>query len=167
MVGKIEYDFLNWKSFPSSLKLTNKNPSDWVYGPYSAIIPIIPSSIISVKVQVKQENVIPPNPSHVLIGGWNGEKWIDIPAKRETPFGTFDWASFDFYNTQIYPDTQALRVHVSGGGGRPETPGITWFDDLRIYRNDVLIYSNDFSNWAPIIIPTEIITGVVAIKFIK
>ena len=29
--------------------------------------------------------------------------------------------------------------------------GVTWFDDVKVYQDNVLIYSNDFSNWNPYI----------------
>jgi hypothetical protein len=44
---------------------------------------------------------------------------------------------------------QSIRCNFAAGGGTPE--GVTWYDDLKIYQDGVLIYSNGFDNWNPYI----------------
>ena len=81
-------------------------------------------------------------------------------------FGTRDWTTLNS-SKLIPPERSLVGVRIVGGAGFPEKPGVTWFDDLRIYQDDVLIYANNFSNWAPAIIPAQIITGVAMIKYLK
>jgi len=168
---RTEYDFLTWQSFPSSAKLI-RDESGWTFWPWIKTIPVSPGVTVKASFKAKQQNVVS-TPSHVKFEGWDGSRWVDgfgapLKTPRGLPFGSFDWTDFTGLHEQtIPPGFSAMRVTVVGGGGTPEAPSITWFDDLRIYQDDVLIYAGDFSNWAPIIIPAQIITGVAMIKFIK
>ena len=160
---KKEYDFLSWTSFPSSGKIINDREIGWErWEPEIIGLPVTPNSKLTLTINVKQIDTSTIQRSHIginrLIDGIEGPR---IGSALDFPPGRFDWRSFT-HMVIIPSEVNVVKVIIAAG-----PKGTTWFDDLKIYQDDVLIYSNDFSNWAPIIIPTEIITGVVAIKFIK
>lgn len=152
---KPEYDFLNWTSFPSSGKVfTDEARYDaWATWGVSPVIPVTPGRTLKAEVMVKQQNVMYSR-SHVHMVGYDGKTWRVMPSippvETPIPVGTFDWKKFLLEET-IPSDIIAIRVDPAGGAGSPEAPGITWFDNLKIYQDDVLIYSNDFTNWNPYI----------------
>jgi len=147
MVRAIEYDFLTWTSFPSSLKIVNDVLNSWHW--YSEVgrgTPVKPGGKLKVSVKAKLQNVVS-NESHVAVDGWNGSSWVrlmDLGVKT----GTIDWAEWNG-ETTVPAGIQYIRCNLAAGGGTPE--GITWYDDLKIYQDGALIYANDFSNWNPII----------------
>ncbi len=52
--------------------------------------------------------------------------------------------------SRLSPESKFLRLILVAG--IPVSSGQiaqTWFDDLKIYQDDVLIYENIFSDWAP------------------
>ena len=158
---KVEYDFLTWTSFPSSLKLLNNESGNesWTHFDLPKIS-VVPGATLRCKVKAKQENV-----TYSVSHGGHGLP--SMPSFFELPLGTFDWKEFAGEEFKVAPGTHEMTPYLDGGSGSKGLPGVTWFDDLRVYQDGVLIYSNDFSNWAPIIIPAEIITGAAMIKFIK
>ena len=153
------YDFLTWISPPSSLKLITEEPR------YSAFlvaeeVAVTPGAPTRLEVYAKQDKIVH-DTSFVLLeriieGRWRWYQTIYFPKE---PKDRFDWQKFslDFIN---HVECDKVRISLHGGG-------VNWFDDLKIFQNDVLIYENDFSNWAPIIIPAQIITGVAMIKYLK
>ena len=157
----VEYDFLSWTSFPSSLKLSSSE-KDHVTGPYTPILPIKPMARLRIEVNAKQQNVVGPYVSGFQLRGGPKEPELATFCRVTLPKGTFDWLHFTSIEEVAPPGIQWITGVVWSGTG-----GSTWFDDLKIYQDDALIYSNDFSNWAPIIIPAEIITGAAMIKFIE
>ena len=169
MVTKAQYDFLDYVSFPSSGKLVNDGTEGRVYigwYPQRVRLAVNPDATLKVEYNAKGQNTV--YGSHVSIDGWNGTEWrrlINIPPKL-LPLGSFDWRVIS-ESFKIPPDVTVIGYQPSAGAGDRATPGITWFDDLKIYQNGVPIYENKFSNWAPIIIPAEIITGVAMIKYLK
>jgi len=149
MVRKCEYDFLTWTSFPSSIKLINDEPERWVNTPKSPPIKVTPRATIRLEVNAKAENM--QFESGVCVDGWNGREWVRVaPLWRVLllPTGTYDWfkATKEF---TIPSGITSIRVWLAGTWGTPGIPGITWFDDLKIYMDDKLIYADDFSNWNP------------------
>jgi len=149
MGRKAEYDFLTWTSFPSSAKLFND-----MGGPPPAtgfeILPIsvTPGAALKIKFKAKQKNVLY-SPSFLWLLGWNGTEWKPLPIGLtrifELPLGTFDWREFNIDADVVPSGVVALKGHLSGGAGDKERPGETWFDDLKIYMDDKLIYENYFS----------------------
>ena len=120
-------------------------------------------SRIKVKVNAKREGTTPtPLPSHFTLIGFNdkGEMRHLFWAFIRLPETPFDWRAFTREET-LPADIVRIGGQCAGG------VGTTWYDDFRIYQDGALIYSDDFSNWDPIIIPAEIITGAAMIKFIK
>jgi hypothetical protein len=149
MVKKNEYDFLNWKSFPSSAKITVAEEVDFNFWPFSNPISVTPGRQLRLEVQVKQENVTNLH-SHIAILEWDGKGWkrmyIDPPLGAPgLPLGTFDWNKFTALTELVPTDVSLIRVAPVGG------VGITWFDDLKVYQDEKLIFSEDFSNWNPYI----------------
>jgi len=142
---KAEYDFLTWKSFPSSAKIWIDELEGWALWPrWLDSIAVRPEASVKVQVFVKQHNVLG-FPSHILMEGYNqvtGD-WQHILPDIWFPKGSFNWTLHE-HVFAVPANVVALRLGLRGGGG-----GITWYDDLKIYQDDVLIYSNDFSNWNP------------------
>jgi len=149
MVRKSEYDFLTWKSFPSSIKLYNDEAAGVTKFLAFNNLPVSPGPI-KLQVNAKQENVLPTPYSYIALSTFNGSEWKHL-SELILPIGTFDWRSFtlDRPDRPIPSDAKMLRAILVGAAGTKESPGLTWFDDLRVYQDDVLIYSNDFSEWAP------------------
>jgi len=160
MVRKKEYDFLTWTSFPSSAKLYNDEGRGWVWAWWGWIfydLPVTPGAKLAVKVKAKQQNVLY-SASHIPIDGYNGKEWRRLWSLR-LPLGTFDWSEHS--RTETLPtDIIAIRSSPAGGAGSATAPGITWFDDLKIYQDDKLIYENKFSNWLPYQIAGAVITAI-------
>jgi len=163
---KLEWDFLQFKSFPSSMKATNSygyavytHPSGHhdIAG-FPVEIPIKPMSRIMVKCSMKTLNVAPPGTPVRPPGYWTearvhiqflrGEEII----KRWYPcelWGDTGWVVLSKEeNAPI--ESNAIRILLFAGG-KPGETSFTWFDDLKIYMDDKLIYANNFSNWNPYI----------------
>jgi len=146
---KKEYDFLTWTSFPSSIKLTNDERREWAWTGWVFYgLPVRPGSKLTVKFKAKQQNVLY-SVSHVPIDGYNGSEWRRI-VNFGLSLGTFDWTEHSRTIT-VPSDIISIRSSLAGGAGSPEALGITWYDDLRVYMDDKLIFSYDFGNWNPII----------------
>jgi len=140
---KAEYDFLTWTSFPSSAKLFNDEGKAWAWWGYVYFgLKVAPGSSLSLRVKAKQENVLYSH-SHIPIGGYDGKEWRRIGA-LSLPLGTFDWTEHR-RDLTVPNDIIAIASSPAGGAGSPDKPGITWFDDLKIYQDDKLIYDNYFS----------------------
>lgn len=152
---KREYDFLTWTSFPSSAKLICDEPETWVSGGDSPPIGVRPGSTVKITVKAKQENVLYKH-SHIHIDEWDGKEWkmavpLTVPPYPNIPFGHVDWTQFSSAEYIIPPSVTAIIFRPLGGPGSKEAPGVTWFDDLKIYQDGVLIYAEDFSKWDPLI----------------
>ncbi len=150
---KVEYDLLTWKSPPSSIKLFNSEGKRATTQPPRLFdLPVPLGSTITVSVQAKQSNVMSQFgiKSHVHFGRIAPDGRLLWLYDLLLPYGTFDWSEWTA-EFKIPEDTITMVGTVKGGPGTPEAPGITWFDDLKIYQDDVLIYENDFSDWTPII----------------
>jgi len=161
---KKEYDFLHWTSFPSSLKFWDIRARSGIaiWSDWSPPISVMPGQRVRIEFYAKQENV-QYSTSRAETYGYVSETgewrpvyryWVAIPRRTIPYFQKF--SSSDVHPDNVVPpDVTAIRVRVGGGSGSPEAPGITWFDDLRIYLNDELIYEEYFSA-SPIhnIIPT-------------
>ena len=164
-----EYDFLNWTSFPSSLKLTNDGSVKYVNpGLLFNNLATRPGVPLRLELAGKQQNVTAPlgGYSHFPIWGAPQGGEYRYLGSLAMPLGTYDWQPLS-RELPIPADIVMINATLGGASGTPENPGITWFDDLKIHQDDVLIYANDFSNWAPVIIPAQIITGVAMIKYLK
>jgi len=140
----VEYDFLTWTSFPSSLKMVNDKPDRFLYSGYLVVgVPVTPSKTLKVNVNVKQESVMNPKfPSGVSVTLWDGAKWR-VVRYFWIPLGTYDWHPFT--DSYTIPDwAKAMRCTLLAG-----VKGITWFDDLKIYMDGKLIYDNYFTALRP------------------
>ena len=149
---KFEHDFFSFTSFPSSIKLINDEPEVIRYPKpemkWFWTIPVDPEKIlIKTVVKVKQANV-PAIKGRIWAIGWNGVDWIGMGFPDELPLGSFDWITLET-EREMPLNTSIVRLQLNGGGGTKEKPSTTWFDDLKIYQNGELIYSNDFANWNP------------------
>ena len=165
-----EYDFLTWTSFPSSRKMTNETDQQIWWEAVGKLV-VQPGKKLTVTIKGKGEHlIIHPitqlGTSHIAVDGVDVAGALRRLFNIVFPVGTFDWTEFK-ENVTISSDVIALRVTTIAGPGLVAQPSVTWFDDLKIYQDDVLIYADDFSNWAPIIIPAQIVTGVAMIKYLK
>jgi len=154
---RVGYDFITWVSFPSSIRVDNdtKEPA-WLGRRIPESLSVIPRSKLKVAINAKQENVLyPVYGSHIHLEGFNGVEWLGSGALGlgwpflSLPRGTFEWRTFE--KEVIVPNSVvAIRLTYSGGGsGQPGKPGITWFDNLKICQDGVLIYDNYFTALRP------------------
>ena len=146
---KAEFDFLSYTNFPSSLKLDN-DESTLYWGWWQSNIPV-KSGAVTVQVSARKENVLPlEGGSRVVVEGssdgvtWKWLGYVDVGV------GSFGWKTYSG-NITIPSGIVLLRVVLRDGAGLMGKPAITWFDGLRVYQDDELIYANDFSNWDPMI----------------
>jgi len=151
----VEYDFLAWTSFPSSLKAVNDGVERRMAGKNIVDLVVSPGAEIKAVIKAKQQNVLgPPAPLSrlsLVVSEAGVPPWSDItPKELMFPSGTFDWTEFQGVVT-VPSGIRILRVVCNGGWGTETILGITWFDDLEIYQDDVLIFHEDFSNWNPYI----------------
>ena len=138
----VKSDFLSFKSFPSSLKITNIGPEKWIWYNVVTDLPVIPGKKVTYQIQVKQKDVVT-EPSGINLYGKNGTS--KAVSYGGFPIGTYDWSLHENPGVTIPSDVTLLNVALFAG------KGTTWVDDLKIFQDDVLIYSNDFSNYNPII----------------
>jgi len=148
-----EYDFLTWTSFPSSFKIINpaSDRETMVWHGVVRDLAVNPDLPVLVEVNIKNQNLI--WHSFVHIAGWDEtlKKYVHKTSSPVTGPGTKPWTHYrGGYFAPIGSRMIAISL-VGRGGTSPETPGITWFDDLRVFQDDKLIYANDFSNWNPYI----------------
>jgi len=160
MVQKVEYDFLDFISFPSSLKIRNSALTR-TGRLLQLTFPVKPGDKVVVKVMAKQENVSPQSRNslidfNMLINGeWRYWMGLGLPA------GSFGWSPFEITGVAPAGITRFMLRGVWGGGsGDDARPAVTHFDDLKIYHNDKLIYENKFSNWLPYQIAGAVITAI-------
>ena len=156
MIRESGYDLQTWKSFPSSLVTTSDETFVRVY---PAVLEFNPGSTLTIEGLIKGEKVWSP-----AFIGWfldAEKKWFDlvfVPEAARTAGspdelkGTFDWIKVQ--NSKVAPpETRFIRLECRGGRpeGYPPPPqptgeiGKTWFDDLRVYQDGVLIYADDFT----------------------
>jgi len=153
---KLEYEFLTWTSFPSSLKAINDENLLRGWWKIFDKLPVTPSSRVRVEINIKTDNILTPYPgrpeiewgSYITIYGFDGEKWRPTDLAAPDPwttcgaYGKTDWTKYE-KEIVIPSDIRMLQ------GRLVAAKGLTWFDDLKIYQDDKLIYSNYFSNWNP------------------
>ena len=163
MVKKVEYDLRIWKSFPSSLKLTS-NELTPTWHSMKRWFTINPGSVIDVEVNAKQGKVTH-EASRIYVNGRNGEG-VRLGVANLPPHTIFDWTKFAVPTFTVPADVSFITVYLIGGGTtNPEEPAETWYDDLRIYQDGVLIFENKFSKWGPTLIGGGIIAVILAAIF--
>ena len=160
---RVTPDFLTWKSFPSSLKLENvTEPVSYVWPTLAEGVPVTPSKPLRVEVYAKQVDSSLYH-SGVRVDAWTGEKWYYAVGWLEF-FGTFNWKKFVVTSNPVQMDAKALKVMIFALGPKGKT---TWYDDLRIYQDDILIYENKFTGLWPltsVIAPIATGLGVVRLR---
>jgi len=168
MSEQVTYDFLDRISFPSSVKIVNPTGAHRTHV-FSPAIPITPGSLARAEVQAKTKDVLTPNGngSWISIMGSPDEiNWVYIGSGFTVPavpgtWGTRGWAPFKS-EMRMPADIRFLRCHFT------YAPGITWFDDLKIYQDGVLIYENKFTGWWPLTsVLAPIVTGLGVVRFGK
>lgn len=163
---KKEYDFLNYISFPSSLKMINDEAKrTWVVW-RSPIIGVEPDTPLNMQFQHKIQNILAEfnAPSNMTIQIYREEKrenwfWLHQVVPRETLFGTYHWKQYEFTTPPIPSTVSRARLVFTGGAGTPALSGTTWIEDLKIIQDDIPIYENKFANWTPYIIGGTIVIG--------
>jgi len=147
----VEYDFLTWTSFPSSLKLVNDTTTiEYVWYKVAEGIPVKPGGKVTLECMGKQvghfekEKITGVRLDLMINGKWDpaGFMWLAFPQ------GTFDWKKISYpVSPKAVPEgatVMMVRLYAKGVKG-----DVAWFDDLKIYQDGVLIYSNSFDNWKP------------------
>ena len=114
--------------------------------------PVAPGKSLKLLVKAKTKN-IQYEPSHIGIDGWNGSVWRRLASPPVAPLGSMDWKEIS-YSTIIPADIGDIRIYLYGSVGQ------SWFDDLKIFQDDALIYMNKFTNWLPYQIAGAAITAV-------
>jgi len=160
----IGHDYLNYTSWPSSLKIVSEG-----YGPVPVPDDEQPSfsaekgDVFKAEVMVRQENVTSEHrSSYVLLG--NGENLGFDSWEAES----FDWIRSTKTFTEVPADVNMVRLQMRGGGTEdPSVPAVTWYDDLKIYKNDRLIYEDGFASYTPYGVGVGIaVAGVVGTKWL-
>ena len=172
-MDKLEHDFLVWTSFPSSLVARSDTPARGNYL-LKELTQVVPGANIKAEANFKWENS--DKALHPLIaiywydaaGKEVGTSVLIHPLYQAFPETYLEWTKITNVVRPTIPANAVVgQVWYKAGAAIPGKVANCWLDDLKIYQDDVLIYSNDFSNWAPLlIIPAEIITGVAMIKYI-
>ena len=155
---KVSHDFLNWTSFPSSIKLW-ADDMGWhpilatdEAGPFP-LIKVTPGSHIKATVNFRSENAVAipgPHPGNFIqwylqrTANFRDPNSIAKEIRQQFAFGTYSWTPYEI-EFDMLPDTPWLRAIFLGAGGTPEKPMSVWLDDLKIYMDDKLIYDNYFS----------------------
>ena len=180
----VGYDWFDFVSFPSSFKVVN----DIELHQYIWITPELPirkGEEVSIELKIKQRNVLA-GATAVRLFIWDGEEWKRILPEpwsaQMVRRGNFDWADISEVNesltTPVWTIPEGAKVFklqlVAGKYSTDraeckENPSEIKLDDLKIYRNGVLIYEADFTNWNPYIglglgavltgILTQLVTG--------
>jgi len=158
MVKKAEVDFLNWASFPSSLKLVN-DEATWFVPIISLWIPVKPGSKIDVKVKAKSERNAPIDSTLSFL--WARNVLLKDVLRIHFPSGAFQWSTFKG-SFVVASDVDKIQA------GFMVSPSLLWVDDLRIYQDGVLIYEDKFTGWGSLIsIPAPIVAGLGVVRFGK
>ena len=153
------YDFLTWVSFPSSLKLVSfpyveggaRQWRPWIIRG----IPVTPGKELKLQYNAKKQNLM--FDSSIVIYGLKGEeaRWLGVVVAGT---GTLDWRTYTRSSPDrivVPEDIKEIGLVFPCGAGVPPNPGITWFDDLKIYMDDKLIYDKYFTALRPgKVIPT-------------
>lgn len=114
---------------------TNNNKSiGWIKG---NMIPVIPGEWLMTDINMKTYNV---KWAHFVVYGYNNESknWIQIIHSPSIKNGDLDWNRY----TSVFkiPDnTTMIQPRLAAGYVKEKKrgKGITWFDDLAIYRLDI------------------------------
>jgi hypothetical protein len=157
--GKAEWDFLVWSTFPSSLKLVNfQTDRDFAYKPVDKLS-VKPGSTVKVEIKAKIQDVAGPiyrwaAGSRIRVTGWYPNREEHMFTEFPDHFigtGTLDWHTVSFEG-KIPAEINMISLYLTCGyASSKDKPATTWFDDLKIYQDGVLIYANDFTNWNPYI----------------
>jgi len=170
-MAKLVYDLFNYTSFPSSIKLLNDEDRTRGWWVIFKNVPVTPGSTVKAEIMGKSDNIPVPHVSggasvgsYLSVGGSAdgvNYRYLDFVVPRQTLYGKMDWTKHS-YEMEIPPDVNFIR------GQLVAAKGLTWFDDLKIYQDGVLIYKNPFNNWGPYIsIPAPIVAGLGVIRFGK
>jgi len=148
------YDFLQWTSFPSSLKATNdqgvntnvlRNGSIDIY-----FVPVKSPADVRVECYIKTEGAVPEQPAWLALGAYDAEgNFLPGAGIRTSVTSAPNWVKCWAEGRTPKPTVMyGIRFKVAGSGKRGVV-ATTWFDDLKIYQDGKLIYENKFSNWNP------------------
>jgi len=158
MVKKVEYDFLDWVSFPSSIKVIN-NEVRFEPIPILVDYPVAGGETVTLSVMVKGQNIYR---SHIALRYFDGTVWKNAHLEY-LPQGTYDWREI-VTSGKIKSPAVKLRVHAFGGPSDVEgLIATTKVDDAKVWINGELIYETYFTahrpaKFVPLIIkPPEII----------
>lgn len=152
MTIKQEYDFSDYKSFPSSVKAESDTgisqsgmPGLLTY----QYIPIRGQSTVRIEGMIKTANAT--KSAWLAISGIDtlnkgvDATWFHAPTIAST------WTKVQIQGNMPSNVTKLLIEFAIAGSGTAGVVAKTWFDDVKIYQDDVLIYTNNFSNWNPYI----------------
>ena len=160
------YDFVNFVSFPSSLK-NQHGPGDeydydWYHFP--RLLPALPGAKLRVeycyrkvgdiayggvdlRVEPSGEQLEAGVGFYVVYADGREEFWNNYKPPWAVRDG--EWVHVERRDKRPLPEgARWLRMEIFSRGRRSAA---SWFDDLRVYLDGRLIYADDFSNWSPYI----------------
>jgi len=141
MPVKESYDFLQWTSFPSSLKVDNDTGKSANVTRKEAVdlyfVPVTTPARIRLECNIKTQNAVVDQPAWVAIQGYD--------AKGNPVTGAHFTSSFAYYPDWVKSSAEydmpagvvllAVRL-VAAGSGVAGKMATTWFDDLKIYQDE-------------------------------
>lgn len=177
MPVKESYDFLNFVSFPSSLRL--ENDTGYTVTPKVNYIPLKGPGKVRVECMVKVKGGYPAEKyNDKEMSAWVGfggrdanRKFVEDTYGRTYPLviGDQDWVKV-VGEANMTPEVVWLAFSTDpAGSGTPGKVAYTWFDDLKIYLDGKLIYEDNFSNWNLYLgsIPVVVVGGVIGFNEAK
>jgi len=145
----ISYDFLTWKSFPSSLKI-RKGPTGMERWDTGRMIAVNPGDVVTYEVKVKGTNV----GRFSFMQVYPKEPWKFKHQFINLPHGIYEWTMISQTTLPAGTDVESpIGIQLVAGNAYDGVNDVeVWFDDLKVYVNDRLVYENTFDNWLPYII---------------
>jgi len=151
----MRYDFSQWHSYPSSLFLKSVTTPRKDYT-LTQLTHITSGATIQAEVFFKWENN---NKAEIPL---IGIEWYDTtgvivstsalihPLYNAFPDMYLPWTKITNVVRPLIPANAVMgKVIYKTGATIPGKVSNSWVDDLKIYQNGELIYSNDFNNWNP------------------
>jgi len=163
MPARMEVDFLTWTSFPSSRRIVNPTTGNaWnvFLGEAEIIVSVKPGSTLRLECNIKRAGAAG---GDTVNYGAAVNVLRRVPVTPSTPRGwftmfniltppdAFDWTKFTAEG-KVPSDVNVVAIEYACARAKTEGgENVAWFDDLKLYQDGVLIYSNDFGNWNPYI----------------
>jgi hypothetical protein len=160
----VKYDFMDYVSFPTSLTAENdlgitadlnrEGPLMGLPFPTRILyaVPVTSPCKIRFEVYAKTRGASGGQPAWMAVEGYDGKGGKVAGTWRGSSQTTLQTWSKLTGEVDMPLGVAYVGVELAAAGsGAKGVAATTWFDDLKIYRDGVLIFSNDFNNWNPYI----------------